>query len=41
MTYIEMSARLLMYDIFKNKAVGKEAQNLLTNVINDIQSIKN
>ena len=41
MTYMSMSARLLVYDIFKNNAIDKQAQSLLTNVINDIKGIKN
>ena len=30
MTYISTSARLIIYDFFKNKTIDKEAQNILT-----------
>ena len=29
MTYISISARLIVYDLFKDKTIDKEAQNIL------------
>ena len=41
MTYISKSARLMIYDVFKDKTINKEAQNILTDYITESQNIKN
>ena len=40
MTYISISARLIMTDLFKDKTIDKEAKNILTAYISEGQPIK-
>ena len=41
MIYISTSARLIMFDYFKDKTIDKEAQNILSSYISEGQTIKN
>jgi len=41
MTYIGMSARLLIYEIFKDNAIDKECQNILIGAITEVTNMKN
>src|SRR5665648_1195128 len=41
MLYISTSARLTMLELFKNKTIDKEAQDILTAYISEGQAIKN
>ena len=41
MTYIAISARLIIFDTIKNKTIDKKAQNIISAYITDAQSIKN
>ena len=41
MTYQTISATLIMYDLFKNKAIDKEAKNIIASCINEKQNINN
>jgi len=41
MTYIAASARLIVYDFFKDKTIDKEAQNMLTDYIIEYENTKN
>ena len=41
MTYMSLSARLLMTDLFKDKTIDQEAKNILTAYISEGQAIKN
>ena len=41
MSYISISARIIMYDLFKDKTIDKDAQNILTSYIVEAQNIKN
>ena len=41
MTYQSTSASLILFDLFKNKTIDKEAQNILSAYIIDSQNIKN
>lgn len=41
MTYISTSASLLMYDLMREKTIDKEAQNILTAYISEVQNVKN
>jgi len=41
MTYQSTSATLMIIDLFKEKTIDKEAQNILTEYITDCQNIKN
>ena len=41
MTYQSTSASLVMFDLFKEKTINKEAQNILTEYIVECQNIKN
>ena len=41
MIYLSTSARLIMFDYFKDKTIDKEAQNILTAYISEMQTIKN
>ena len=41
MTYQSTSATLIMCDLFKEKTIDKEAQNILTAYITEGQNIKN
>ena len=41
MIYLSTSARLIMFDYFKDKTIDKEAQNILTAYISEGQTIKN
>jgi hypothetical protein len=40
MTYISKSARLLIYDLFKDKTIDKEAQDILSACITEVQNVK-
>jgi len=39
--YLSTSARLIMFGYFKDKTIEKEAQNILTAYISEMQTIKN
>jgi len=39
MTYVSLSARLVMFNIFKNKTIDKEAQSIISAWITDAQNI--
>ncbi|MCB2295794.1 DUF3231 family protein, partial [Clostridium algoriphilum] len=41
MTYISKSARLIIFDLFKDKTIDKEAQNILSTYITEGQNILN
>jgi len=41
MTYQTISSTLMIYDLFKNKAIDKEVQNIITSCITDKQNINN
>jgi hypothetical protein len=41
MTYMSTSARLVVYDYFKEKTIDKEAQNILASYFTESQDIKN
>ena len=41
MTYQSTSASLIIFDLFKDKTIDKEAQNILSAYITDAQNIKN
>jgi len=41
MGYISLSSRIIIYDLFKDKTIDKEAQSILTNVVTEGQNIKN
>ena len=41
MTYISTSAKLVVYDFFKDKTIDKEAQNILTGYITENQNVTN
>ena len=41
MTYLAKSGMLLMSEYFKEKTIDREAQNIMTSYINDLQHIKN
>mgnify|MGYP001589124559 FL=1 len=41
MTYISASARLMIYDVFKDKTIDKVAQNILAEHITEEQNLKN
>ena len=40
MSYISLSARLLIYDLFKGKTIDKDAQNILISCIDEGQNLK-
>mgnify|MGYP001587944044 FL=1 len=41
MTYLLTSSRLIAYDYFKIKTIDKEAQNILSSYITEVQNDKN
>ena len=41
MTYQSTSASIVLFDLFKNKAIDKEVQNILSTYITDAENIKN
>ena len=40
MGYISISARIMFYDIFKNKTIDEEARNIITDATHDAQNAK-
>ena len=41
MGYVSISARIMFYDVFKNKTIDEEARNIITDIMNDAKNIKN
>ena len=41
MNYQATSASLMIFDLFKNNVIDKEAQNILSDYIIDAQNVKN
>jgi len=41
MTYQTTSASIMVFDVFKNKTINKEAQDIISAYVTDMKNIKN
>jgi len=41
MGYVSISARIMFYEVFKNKTIDEEARNIITGVMNEAINVKN
>jgi len=41
MGYVSLSARIMFYDVFKNKTIDEEARTIITDLMNEVQNVKN